>query len=95
MIKHLNITITGKVQRSGFRFAAILAAQELGLFGFVEYKEKSVYIEVEGEVEHLKKFLGWCHKGPEGSLIEKVDYESTEDLKNFKDFKAKTEEDEY
>ena len=71
MKKHVNITITGNVQKVGFRFAAIDKA-----------------IEVEGEVDQLKLFLRWCHIGPKGALVEKVDYESLEELQNYESFSA-------
>ena len=89
MIKHVNITITGNVQKVGFRFAAIDEALELGLVGFVKnYEDNKVQIEAEGEVDQLKLFLRWCHIGPKGALVEKVDYESTEDLQKYESFSA-------
>lgn len=89
MIKHVDITITGKVQGVGFRFSALDTALELGLFGTVKNQEKNqVYIEVEGEVDQLKQFLRWCHTGPQGAKIDKVDYASTEELKGYTEFKT-------
>ena len=87
MQKHLNITIHGKVQKVGFRFAAIEKALELELTGIVKnYEDNKVLIEVEGDVEKLQHFLKWCHVGPQGSQIEKVDYESLEELQKFESF---------
>lgn len=87
MVKHLTVTITGKVQNIGFRFSALDEALELGLVGFVRNQGKNqVYIEAEGEVDKLKAFLKWCHMGPQGAKIDKVDYASTEELKNFEGF---------
>lgn len=92
MIKHLDITITGKVQGVGFRFAALDEALELGLKGLVKNQDRNqVVIEAEGEVEKLKMFLKWCHEGPKGAKIDKVDYASTEELKNFEEFQAEFE----
>ncbi len=89
MIKHVDITITGKVQKVGFRYCALEQAMDLGLFGLARNQgTDTIYMEVEGEVDLLKKFLGWCHRGPDGSNIEKVDYVSTEDLKGYTEFKA-------
>lgn len=87
MIKHVNITIMGKVQNTGFRFSALDKALELGLFGFVKNVDRDkIYIEIEGEVDLLKEFLKWCHAGPQGAKVDKVDYESTEELKGFTEF---------
>ena len=89
MKKHVNITITGYVQKVGFRFAAIDKAIELELVGLVKnYEDDKVQIEVEGEVDQLKLFLRWCHIGPKGALVEKVDYESLEELQNYESFSA-------
>lgn len=87
MIKHVDITITGKVQDVGFRYSALDEALELGLKGTVKNQNRNqIQIEVEGEVDQLKLFLRWCHEGPKGAKIDKVDYASTEELKNFESF---------
>lgn len=89
MKKHVNITVTGNVQKVGFRFAAIEQALELGLVGHIKnYENDQVKIEVEGEVDQLKMFLRWCHIGPKDAKVEKVDYESLEELQNYEDFSA-------
>ena len=89
MKKHVNITVRGKVQKVGFRFAAIEQALELGLTGLVKnYEQDQVQIEAEGEIERLKMFLRWCHIGPKGAKVEKVDYQSSEELQNYETFSA-------
>ncbi len=89
MKKHVNITVTGNVQKVGFRFAAIDQALELGLVGIIKnYENDQVKIEVEGEVDPLKMFLRWCHIGPKDAKVEKVDYESLEELQNYENFSA-------
>ncbi len=89
MKKHVSITVFGKVQKVGFRYSAIEKALDWNLTGYVKnYEDDQVQIEVEGELEDLQKFLKWCHVGPEGSKIEKVDYKSTEELENYETFQA-------
>lgn len=89
MKKHVNIVVTGNVQKVGFRFAAIDQALELGLVGIVKnYEDGKVHIEVEGEIDQLKLFLRWCHIGPSGAKVDKVDYESIEELQNYETFNA-------
>lgn len=84
--KHLNIKISGRVQGVFFRITAKEEADKLGITGFARNEpDGSVYIEAEGEVEKLEKFLKWCHGGPEVAQIDKV--EITEGpLKNFSEF---------
>jgi len=89
MIKHVSITISGKVQGVGFRYSAIEKAIELDITGVVKNYEKNlVQIEAEGEVEKLKEFLRWCHRGPQGARVDKVDYASTEELQKYEKFAA-------
>jgi acylphosphatase len=89
MKKHVSITVHGKVQKVGFRFSAVDKALEWNLTGIVKnYEGDKVQIEVEGELDDLQKFLKWCHVGPEGAEIKKVDYVSTEDLENYETFQA-------
>ncbi len=50
MKRHLDIHISGKVQRVFFRKNAAAQARKLGLTGFVKNEDDgSVYIETEGE----------------------------------------------
>ncbi len=89
MKKHVTITIAGKVQGVGFRYSAIEKGLDLNLTGVVKnYEQNKVVIEVEGEVDNLKDFLRWCHIGPKGSKIDKVDYESTDELQNYESLGA-------
>jgi acylphosphatase len=89
MIKHVDITIKGKVQKVGFRYCALEQAMDMGIFGLVRNEgPDTVYIEAEGEVEKLKDFLRWCHRGPEDARVSKVDYQSTEELKGYTEFNA-------
>ncbi len=89
MKKHVSITVYGKVQTVGFRFSAIEKALEWNLVGEVKnYETDKVEIEVEGEEADLQKFLKWCHVGPQGAQIEKVDYKSTDELQNYETFKG-------
>lgn len=89
MKKHVSITVHGKVQKVGFRFSAIEKALEWDLVGEIKnYEADKVQIEVEGEMDNLQKFLKWCHVGPQGANIEKVDFTSTEELQNYETFQG-------
>lgn len=89
MKKHVAITVHGKVQKVGFRFSAIEKALEWNLVGIIKnYENDKVQIEVEGEMEDLQKFLKWCHVGPQGAQIEKVDFTSSEELQNYETFQG-------
>lgn len=73
MVKHLNITITGRVQGVFFRHFSEREAQKLGIKGLVKnLPEGSLYIEAEGEEKNLEKFTKWCQKGPKFAKVEQI-----------------------
>lgn len=91
-MKHLNITVKGRVQRIGFRFRTMETAYKYGVSGIVMNKaDNSVYIEAEGEEEAMEKFLAWCHKGPLGARVEEVTF-TDGPLKFYPSFEIKSRE---
>lgn len=87
-MKHLTLKIFGDVQRVGFRYYAKLKAAELGLSGFIRNEpDGTVYIEAEGREEKLKGFLNWCRQGPRWARVDRAEFEYSDKLKNFKEFK--------
>ncbi|NLI23726.1 MAG: acylphosphatase [Bacteroidales bacterium] len=73
MLKHVNITVRGRVQGVGFRYSALEAAEELGIKGFVRnMPDGSVYIEAEGEEEEVLQFIEWCRQGPGYAYVKEV-----------------------
>ncbi len=88
-MKHLKITIKGRVQGIGFRFYTMEAAYKYGVNGIVMNKDDdSVYIEAEGESEAVDDFLSWCQTGPLGATIEDVSYVEDEPI-GFTSFEIK------
>jgi acylphosphatase len=73
MQKHFNITITGKVQGVYFRASARTEAKGLAITGFARNEPNGdVYIEAEGNDEHLSHFLEWCGHGPLAAKVERI-----------------------
>ena len=61
---HIKIEVEGKVQGVWYRASTKEKADELGVFGYVENQDNgSVYIEAEGEIDHLEQFIAWCKEG--------------------------------
>ena len=86
-MKHLNITITGKVQGVFFRDSTRKKARDLGVKGFVKNQpDGSVYVEAEAEEEILNEFIKWCHQGPPASQVDQVDIDEGE-LERFDAFR--------
>ena len=85
-MKHINLTVTGRVQRVGFRFSAMEAACRYSITGFVRNSgNDSVYIEAEGTAMNLELFIAFCRKGPMGARVEHMEVEDAP-VKNFTNF---------
>ena len=85
-MKHLNITIRGKVQGVSFRVTTKAVANQLGITGFIKNQvDGSVYAEAEGKDFELDNFVDWCHEGPEGAQVEKAEITQGE-LQNYRNF---------
>ncbi|MDF2518227.1 MAG: acylphosphatase [Sphingobacterium sp.] len=87
-MKHLNISIKGKVQGVFFRLTAKAVADQVGVKGFVlNQKDGSVYIEAEGDDFALDSLLDFCQEGPEDANVEAVEVKEGE-LKGFSNFEV-------
>ncbi len=87
-IKHLNITVSGKVQGVFFRLTTKAVADQLGVKGITRnMPDGTVYIEAEGDRFALESFLEWCHAGPEKAVVENVAYDEGE-VKNYRNFEV-------
>ncbi|MCF8371870.1 MAG: acylphosphatase [Bacteroidales bacterium] len=71
--KHVNIHIFGQVYKVGFRFLSMSKAYEERISGFVRNEsDGSLYIEAEGEISCIDRFIRWCKQGPPGSKVEEI-----------------------
>jgi len=74
MKQALAITLSGRVQNVGFRFATVQKAKELDIKGFVKNKvDGTVYIEAEGDADNLNHFLEWCKEGPPAAKVQNTE----------------------
>ena len=87
-MKHLQISVSGKVQGVYFRTSAKAVADLLGIKGMVMNRpDGTVYIEAEGDDFSMEEFLDFCRKGPENAVVEKVECHEGE-LKNYRNFEV-------
>ncbi|MFS0560348.1 acylphosphatase [Terribacillus sp. 179-K 1B1 HS] len=64
-MKCVQIVVGGKVQGVGFRLSAAEIARNLDLVGFVRNEaDGTVQVNVEGNPEHVEKFISEIRKGP-------------------------------
>jgi len=73
MKTHYNIWVKGVVQGVFFRKFTRNKAVELQITGFVRnLPDGRVYIEAEGEPEHMQLLIEWIKTNPGSSLVEDV-----------------------
>lgn len=88
MIKHLDITVQGKVQGVFYRASTKAVADQLGVRGLVRnLPDGNVFIEAEAENTLLDMFLEWCHEGPERARVTAVESQEGE-MKNYRNFEV-------
>ncbi len=86
-MKHVNVSIQGKVQGVWFRKSAKQEADKRSIVGFVRNEPGGgVYLEAEGEPDMIDEYLQWCHTGPNNAKVSSVNV-SEGPLKQFNDFK--------
>jgi acylphosphatase len=64
-IKRYHLLIKGRVQGVGYRMSTQIAAQKIGLTGWVRnLSDGQVEIVAEGHLIQLKQFVDWAWQGP-------------------------------
>ncbi|HEY0246344.1 MAG TPA: acylphosphatase [Mucilaginibacter sp.] len=87
-MKHLNITVKGKVQGVFYRAATKAVADQLGVRGSIKnLPDGDVFIEAEADKPTLDMFLDWCNEGPEEASVTSVESHEGE-LKNYRNFEV-------
>ena len=87
-MKHLDITVKGKVQGVFYRAATKAVADQLGVRGTIKNMANGdVFIEAEADQATLEMFLDWCQDGPEDAKVESIDSHDGE-LKNYRNFEV-------
>jgi acylphosphatase len=87
-MKHINITVKGKVQGVNYRYSTKAVADQLGVRGTIKnMPDSTVFIEAEGDKTTLEMFLEWCQEGPEEADVTTVESHEGE-LKNYRNFEV-------
>ena len=87
-MKHLNITVKGKVQGVFYRASTKAVADQLGVRGTIKNDSNGdVIIEAEADKSTLDLFLDWCHEGPQDAQVTTVETNEGE-LKNYRNFEV-------
>jgi len=87
-MKHLSITVKGKVQGVFYRKATKAVADQLGVRGFIKNEPNGdVYMEAEADSLTIEMFLEWCNEGPQDAAVTSVETHEGE-LKNYRNFEV-------
>jgi acylphosphatase len=83
------VRVSGRVQGVGFRYSAVNTAKRLQISGYIKnMPDGSVYLEIEGAPDNVRKMLAWCYQGPRTAWIDQVN-EYKEPPKDYKGFGVK------
>lgn len=82
----MRITVTGKVENTGFRLFALRKAYELLISGEVRQECGCIIIHAEGKDASLESFLHCCHAGPAASHVKAVEVKEMS-LAGYNDFR--------
>ena len=81
------VTVRGRVQGVFFRYSTREMAHRLQVFGWVKNRwDGSVEAVFEGEKEGVERMIEWCHEGPVGAHVQRVDIQGEEYLGEFDEF---------
>jgi acylphosphatase len=69
-----HVVVQGLVQGVWFRASTKDEADRIGVTGWVRnLPDGSVEAVFEGETKKVEEIVGWCHRGPSGAGVSKVD----------------------
>ena len=84
------VKVYGIVQGVFFRHNIRQRAQALGLKGWVRNVEDgSVEALFEGPQDKIQQMIKWCHKGPPGAVVERVEVQWEPYTGEFDDFRIR------
>ena len=89
-IKAIKVNIKGRIQGVGYRANTHQKATRLGIKGYIRSTSgNEVEVVAEGDEDNLKKLIEFLEVGPDGTEIEKFDFEWIEPTDDFIRFAIK------
>lgn len=88
--KRVYVLIEGRVQGVFFRATARDLARKLKIKGWIRNRrDGKVELTLEGEEDAVDKMLDWCHQGPSGALVTRVEIKPEPFKGEFEEFTIK------
>jgi len=76
VVTRAHLTIRGRVQGVGFRFATVQRARSRDVAGWVRNNpDGTVDAVFEGPSEAVEALIAWCRFGPSGARVDDVEVE--------------------
>lgn len=73
-MRTVTLTVTGRVQGVGFRYALQAEARRLGTDGWVRNRrDGAVEAVVSGDPDAVESVIAWAHDGPPAARVDDVD----------------------
>ncbi|BAI80118.1 acylphosphatase [Deferribacter desulfuricans SSM1] len=89
-MKRLHAIVSGRVQGVGFRAFVYDKALNLNLKGYVKnLPDGTVEVDAEGDEKSLIELLSHLRVGPSLSNVTNIDFEITDKLVNYSDFRIR------
>ncbi|KGX85231.1 acylphosphatase [Pontibacillus marinus] len=90
-MKHVHLTIHGRVQGVGFRFSAKQKAKEFNVNGWVQNNQTgTVEVEAEGEDKQIDAFVEALKHGPSPyAKVSNIDITKIDQIKGFDRFEIR------
>jgi acylphosphatase len=82
-----HVFISGRVQGVSFRYATCNEARRHGVVGWVRNRaDGRVEALFEGEAEAVRRLVQWCHVGPPGAYVDRVETDWPAPTGKFREF---------
>lgn len=90
MMSRVHLRLEGHVQGVFFRQSTKEEADRLGVRGWVRnLDDGAVEALLEGEPEAVEALVAWCHAGPPGARVLRVEREDEQAAEMFLDFRVR------